>query len=170
MKASELSLKKDFPNFPEIIDYEIPLNLIDARVILNLQKLRNIFGKPIVPTRVKAGWARIDGSRTSQHYALGRLSTAGDIFPELGYCMSCWLATQQIPEIKGIGLYLDTNGIDGKFWPMMHFDLRKTEKRVFWIRDKGKYYTLGRNDAEFWQGISKLIEIDRGFRDGKRTS
>lgn len=166
MKASKLNLNRDYPNFPELVSYEIPLHLMDAQVILNLQELRNIFGRPIIPSPVKAGWARTHGSTTSQHYAVGRLSTAGDIFPEVGHCLSCWLVAQQIPEIKGLGLYLDTKGINGKFWPMLHFDIRNTDKRVFWIRDNGNYYTLGRHDTNFWQGIAKLIEIDKEFRYG----
>jgi len=165
MKASELD-EKQYPNFPELIDFNIPLNFIDAEVVLKLQELREMFGFPILPSPIEEGWARKNGSKDSQHYAVDRLSTAGDIFPERGYIIDCWLTAQQIPEIMGLGLYLDTNGIDGNFWPMMHFDLRKTSKRVFWIRENGKYYYLKNH---FWHYFNKLVNIDKEFRDGTRT-
>jgi len=166
MKASNLILSKDFPHFPELIDYDIPLELLDARVVTTLQKIRYVFGRAMHPTPDKEGWARLDGSKTSQHYAVGRLSKAGDFFPERGYMMECWLVAQQIKDVMGIGLYLDTKGIDGAEWPMMHYDLRNSGKRVFWARDKGEYYTLGLDDEGFWQCINKLIEKDKEFRNG----
>jgi hypothetical protein len=61
MKASHLSLQKDFPNFPELIDYDIPLELIDSRVISTMQAVRYVFGRPIYPSPLRRGWARLAG-------------------------------------------------------------------------------------------------------------
>lgn len=164
MKASHLKLSDDFQHFPELIDYDIPLELIDSRVITTLQAMRLALGQAIYPSPLKDAWARLDGSTTSQHYAVGRLSKAGDIFPERGYLMVCWLIAQQQRDVKGLGLYTDTNGLDGGPWPMLHFDLRNSGKRVFWVRESGTYYTLGSEDADFWRVVRALIERDMEYR------
>lgn len=159
MKASQLDLSNDFPHFPELIDYEIPLDLLDARVVVVLQQIRYSLDQPIYPSPLKRAWARTDKkSSNSQHYAVNRLSKAGDIFPERGYLMNCWLAAQQQKDIKGLGLYSDTNGPDGKNWPMLHYDLRNSGRRIFWVRENKKYYTLGADDFNFWRVINDLIK------------
>ena len=164
MKASHLTLNSDFPHFPELIDYDIPLELIDSRVITTLQQMRYALGHPIHPSPLRDAWARLDGKPTSQHYAVGRLSKAGDIFPARGRLMACWLVAQQITDVRGLGLYSDTNGPDGDPWPMMHFDLRNV-KRVFWVREGGQYFTLnGVEDRDFWRVVRQLIRLDMEYR------
>ncbi len=163
-KASYLIHTRDYPDFPEFLDYEIPLELMDARVILLLQAARSRLCRPVYPSPVRGGWARLNGSVTSRHYAVGRLSDAGDIFPERGSLMHCWLIFQQMEQVGGLGLYADTRGIDGGRWPMLHFDLRPVRQRVFWIKSGGNYHTMGQS-AQFWPMLREIIKIDEGYRN-----
>jgi hypothetical protein len=142
-----------------LIDYDIPLELIDSRVISTMQAVRYVFGRPIYPSPLRRGWARLDGSKTSRHYAINRLSDAGDVFPDRGYLMHCWLVFQQMKQVGGLGFYLDTRGPDGDFWPMLHFDLRPG-RRIFWARQNGTYMSLGANASEFWQAAGRAIDLD----------
>jgi hypothetical protein len=165
MKASQLSLSRDYPFFPELIDYEIPLECIDSRVITTLQSVRYVLQQPIYPSPNIQGWVRLDPKQsTSRHYAGNRLSDAGDIFPEKGYCVECWIRMQQMKQVGGFGLYLDTRGIDGTYWPMLHFDLRPGT-RIFWIRKNKKYLYMHYNSLKFWQLLSELIKQDMEFRN-----
>lgn len=159
MKASHLSLSDDYPAFPEFADYETPLECLDARVLTTLQQIRYVLGQPIYPSPVRGAWVRLTGPATSRHYAVGRLSDAGDIFPERGYIMQCWLAAQEMKQVGGLGLYTDTHGPDGGPWPMMHFDLRPG-RRLFWVRENGNYHYLKQDSTAFWGGIQSLINMD----------
>ena len=153
--GSDLS-QEDYPSFPEFRSYQIPLTLVSAELILVLQQLRTDSGIPIIPSPVHAGWARIDGSPDSRHYAVGRLSDAGDIFPARGRAFDCWLLAQEISRIGALGLYGDTRGPDGRPWTMMHIDLRP-RPRLFWIREDGKYYYLHRDPVSYWRAFKYLV-------------
>jgi len=158
MRASELSFKRDYPSFPEFAQYELPLHLVNAEVVSVLQRLRDMSGIPITPSPVPEGWARTSGSVGSRHYAVGRLSDAGDVFPARGRLLECWIRAQQIQEIGGLGLYIDTNGPDGLPWPMMHLDLRQTATRTFWIRtEKIAYHYLHSSPVTFWRMFKHTI-------------
>jgi len=145
MNASTLD-PSAYHSFPEFAEYGIPLDLVSASLLVTLQRIRDKTGIPIIPSPVHAGWARTNGSETSRHYAVGRLSDAGDIFPDRGRFLELYLHLQQVSDIGGIGIYADTNGPDGEPWPMIHFDLRPVDLRVFWARD-GQYYSLAKDPA-----------------------
>ena len=161
MKASQLSLSTDYPAFPEFHDYETPLESLDARVLLILQQIRYALGQPIYPSPARGAWVRLTGDTASRHYAVGRLSDAGDIFPERGYLMQCWLVAQEMKDIGGLGIYADTHGPDGGLWPMLHFDLRPG-RRVFWARD-GDYFYLPQNRVDFWRVIKEIVRIEESI-------
>ena len=149
------------PYFPEFEAFGIDLDRIDKRLIDALVDVRCLSGIPIIPSPVIAGWYRNSGSETSRHYAVGRLSDAGDIFPARGRTLDLWLTVLSHSDINGIGLYTDTNGPDGRPWIMMHIDLRPGN-RVLWIRDEGKYYSINRNKKAFWDAFKKVIDKDIG--------
>lgn len=131
--ASELDFDREVFHFSQ---HEFPAETLDnvsADLVFALDKLRDQFGDVIHPSPLAAGWYRKDGSSTSRHYAVGRLSDAGDVFPQ-GDVLRAWVVAQSIPEIGGIGLYFDTNGPNGEPWPMMHIDLRP--QRLLWARHK----------------------------------
>lgn len=159
MRASKLNHKQDYPSFPEFIENDINLNRVNAALIVTLQSLRDKTGIPIYPSPVPGAWARTDGSETSRHYAVGRLSDAGDIFPERGRYLELLFRVQQLPNIGGIGIYADTNGLDGHPWPMMHIDMRQYDLRVLWARD-GDYHTLNSDPVGFARVLQKIIEME----------
>lgn len=160
MRASELH-KSEYKDFPEFEKYGIPLQYIDAALISLLQQIRTRTGIPIIPSPVREGWVRFDGSKTSRHYASNRLSDAGDIFPQRERVTELWLRMQAVKRIGAIGLYADTKGPDGKPWPMIHFDLRETKDKILWARD-GNYYYLPQNREEFWRTLVKIIKMEGG--------
>ena len=159
MPASLLREKTDYPNFPEFRKYGIDLSFVEAGLITTLQNIREDTGIPITPSPVKGAWYRLDGSKTSRHYAVGRLSDAGDIFPQKDRVLDLWLMVQEVTQLGGIGLYADTNGPDGKPWSMMHIDLRVG--RLLWaselIGKERKYYYLPGESRLFWKVVEKVI-------------
>jgi|GEM_PF-1339450 hypothetical protein len=154
MKASELK-QSDYPNFPEFKKWGIDLSDVDAALITTLQSIRTTYGIPITPSPLQEAWSRKKGS-TSRHYAVGRLSDAGDIFPQRERVLDLWLQIQQRGDIGGIGLYVDTKGVDGKPWPMMHIDLRPD--RLLWTSDivygERKYYYFKQD--YFWEIVGRI--------------
>lgn len=163
MSAAQLDQAKDYPNFPEFVQYGIDLSLTDYRTIVVLQAIRNAGGFPIYPGPSQNNWGRTYGSKGSEHYAVGRLSTAGDVFPEKGKALRFWILAQGFEEIGGIGLYLDTKGIDGRPWIMAHYDLRvdRQPHRLLWVRDEtGNYWYESHNPIQFWKGMQKIIARD----------
>lgn len=162
MNATKLNQKKDYPNFPEFKEFNIPLKFIHKDLIITLQKLRNLSSIPITPSPISAGWARLNGSSTSRHYAVNRLSDAGDIFPARGKLMTCWTHAQAMPNIGGLGLYSDTKGVDGYSHLMLHIDLR-SHPRVYWVRENGRYWYLHSNPREFWRAVASIISQEGNY-------
>jgi len=160
MRASQLVHFLDYPNFPEFRARGIDLSLTHADVILYLQRMRNIAGFPIYPGPYQANWGRTYGSITSEHYAVHRLSRAGDVFGERGKALNLWLLFQSFEKIKGIGIYADTKGVDGTPWPMLHFDLRDGY-RVMWAHDNDRYFYAHTCPREFWRVINKIIDFEK---------
>ena len=128
----------------------------DMRVLKQLQKLRNAWGRSIHPARDPAGWARFSGSETGRHYAVNRLSDAGDFFPE-GNVFEAWLLMPKF--FTGIGLYFDTNRYNLQPGPMLHGDVRDGP-HVFWFRHEGIYYLLNgdpKNQMELCHAIIEYL-------------
>ncbi|MCV6589688.1 MAG: hypothetical protein OIF57_11730 [Marinobacterium sp.] len=131
------------------------LDHVEGALIMALDDFRALLGQPIVPSPVPGGWCRNDGSTTSRHYAVERLSDAGDIFPQcdirtaLLHALGCeWFG--------GIGVYLDTTGPSGKPEAMLHLDMRP--ERVLWLRYEGRYIYPLRSAGEmaaFWQRLGE---------------
>lgn len=156
--ASELDQRQDYPSFPEFKQFGIPLDRVGARLVLAIQRFRDVSGIALIPSPVIAGWARNTGSANSQHWALGRLSTAGDLFPARGKALSAWLNAIGMPEFGGVGIYNDTNGPDGRPWVMIHVDLRP--ESVWWIRDTGRYLYHSTAPDAFWAAIHGIAGIE----------
>lgn len=138
-------------------DHQTTLTYMDFSLILALDAFRREFcNVPLTPSPVIAGWYRLDGSKTSQHYAVGRLSLAGDLFPKYDarrvflLAMTCGLFT-------GIGFYNDTNGPDGNPQYMIHVDKRTKGGRIVWARDNGDYVypaNGGEQERRFWEVLN----------------
>ena len=159
MDAASLNFEKDYPSFPEFARYGIDLSLTHADVVLTLQAIRTAGGFAVYPGPHQSNWGRSYGSETSRHYAIDRLSDAGDVFPARGHALDFWLIAQEFLKVGALGLYLDTRGIDGQPWVMVHFDLREYDRRVMWIRD-GDYVYLHNDPKAFWARLSRVAERD----------
>ena len=157
--ADYLCHRTEYPNFPEFERHGIDLSLSHARTILELQAIRNLGGFPIYPGGYQDNWGRRHGSSTSEHYAVGRLATAGDVFPVRGHALEFWWLALKRPRIGGLGLYADTDGLDGSPWVMVHFDLRD-RPRLLWVRDYHSYYYLHDDPRGFWRAFKKIIDLD----------
>lgn len=120
---------------------ENPNEHADPDLIYRLQDYRTALGCIIRPSLARGGLARFDGSATSRHYAVGRLSDACDLFPETPP-EHAWATALRMPAFGGIGIYFDTRNNQGNPAYMIHLDLRPTVAgvRTLWWRDDGRYY------------------------------
>lgn len=167
MRASDL----DFDTIRHFQPGEFPegtLEFMDAELIRQVGAFRQALDNAVVPSPLKAGWVREDGSETSRHYIGAvrrdedgneqseRLSDAGDLFP---YCdiRHAFMTALSLP-FGGIGVYLDTHGPDGKPMPMMHVDLRPGPRQI-WMRYKGQYHYPYRNERSMKLFFQKLAEV-----------
>lgn len=137
--------------FPEGV-----LMRMEADLILGLNEYRETLGHAVVPSPVLGGWYRLDGSVTSRHYAVNRLSDACDVFPRCDI-RDALLVAMGCVWWGGIGVYLDTTGPSGHPEPMLHLDMRPD--RVIWMRYEGRYIYPLRSEAErveFWQRLGEV--------------
>ena len=161
LPASDLDWSK-IENFSESEFSHTDLTLISKALILELQVFQELLGHSVFPSPNKNGWARESGSRTSRHYAIGRLCDAGDVFPE------CHIAEAFLAAVRcnfgGIGIYLDTKYQDEPK-PMLHLDKRPMSSQVMWLRETidGKekyiYFYPHKNPAVLCEILKKLSEV-----------
>ncbi len=114
---------------------EDPNKYADPKLIYSLGKLRELLDMRMFPSPVSGALARQKGSKTSQHYAVNRLSTASDVFIE-GIPFAILTKVLFSNLFTGVGIYLDTRGPDGKPWVMFHLDIRKRYFPFIWIVQK----------------------------------
>lgn len=142
--------------FPELVAKS------DPELIRRADAFRDKWGKPVHPSRwvssdgKRSGFARLNGSKTSRHYAVDRLADAGDFFPE-GDVMKAMLLAFQF--FGAVGIYYDTKRTKYQPGPMLHFDLR--EDFTFWCRFEGRYIypNASQEDREeFWALAWKYAE------------
>lgn len=161
MSGDLMELSADVLDFAEIDHFsrgEFPdgvLERVEDELILSLNEYRSRLGYPLVPSPLVAGWYREDGSVTSRHYAVDRLSDAGDLFPQCDI-RRAFLVAMGCEWFGGIGVYLDTNGPDGEPQPMIHLDLRPGQ--TIWMRYEGRYIYPLRSDAEQAEFFKLLSE------------
>ena len=149
-------------------------NNLDVNVILGLDYLRGKLKEPIHVSNVKGAVARYWGSKTSQHYVglnqeeIVRKSTAVDVFIE-GIPFLNVIGIIKAELFTGIGIYINTTGMDGEPWLMFHLDQRKDRSvtdPLVWIANKvydstkkkwvTKYHYPQR-DASLWSLLQKPI-------------
>ena len=148
---------------------EDPNKYAEPVLIYSLGKLRKLLGMKMRPSPVKGALARFDGKPTTQHYAVGRLSTASDMFIE-GIPFYIYSKILHSGLFTGIGIYLDTKGPDGLPWVMFHLDIRIRNFPFIWIAKKDydprkrefrTYYKYPQYDSKFW----RLLNDDRFYRN-----
>ena len=110
---------------------------MNSNVILALAKIRAMLpsGAAMNPSPLFAGHVRFDSH--GRHSADDRLSDATDVFIDWQYLWPALLAAQQVNEIGGIGIYLDTHYDSKELHPMIHLDCRPG--RMMWIRFEDVY-------------------------------
>ena len=114
------------------------LDSVDSKLIHTLDAFRKLLGAIVTPSPVAEGWVRKSGSKSSQHYAVDRLSLAGDVFPNCDIFYAALIAVQA--GFTGVGIYFDTK-LNGNPKPMLHVDMRDGPL-VMWVRDKSSYTTI----------------------------
>jgi|SaaInl8_200m_RNA_FD_contig_123_6385_length_5117_multi_4_in_1_out_0_7 hypothetical protein len=130
-----------YPNFKEFKAFKIPLELMAARYIIFSQIIRIRYGIGMIPSPVIEGWVRLDGSRDSCHYAVDRLSNAGDWFVARHRAVELHDCMLSEPAVGGLGLYNDTE-LWGKERILVHMDMRPVGvngRKMIWVRDNGQY-------------------------------
>ena len=128
-----------FPKVDRFKEKEFPVNEIlftDPRVFLTLNKYAKRLGHAVYPSTAKGALARMYGDPNSRHYAIGRVSTAVDFFPDAEACEAWTLA---LSYFKGVGVYFDTHRKDKRML-MLHGDLRNTA--TYWYRERGLYHKI----------------------------
>jgi len=153
MNALQYIKKEGLKNFSleEWNNPEWCLKHTDSRLVIALDKFRSV---GIEPSKHPEGWARLTGSPKSAHYALDRLSTAGDWFPSHS-ARQVFLQAIQSGLFGGLGFYTDTNGNTGKPQYMIHSDLRSGS--LLWVRHRGEYYypaNGGEQEDMFWKVLA----------------
>ena len=104
-------------------------------MIYTLDQFRSLLGERIFPSTAPGAFVRFSGSETSQHYVGSednpiRKTTAIDFFAE-GIPVEIFSGLLNQFFVKGIGIYLDTTGVDGKPWVMFHMDIREKGFKSF---------------------------------------
>lgn len=111
---------------------------VDNQLVAALQKLRDLAKKPI---KILSGYRcafhnkQVNGEPLSLHLS----GHAADIKIENMDLIAMLELAKTIPELKGIGIYDDKEGIGEEF---IHVDVRRTEGR--WARMRGQYMSLER--------------------------
>jgi len=104
---------------------------MDRMFMLHVNMFRHRLERRVFPTPIKRGFVRKTGSKASRHYAVGRLSDAGDFFPDSSLAEAFETAAELCWGIRGIGIYWDTR-FRGRPWGMVHLDRR--DDRLWWAR------------------------------------
>jgi len=149
----------DFGSVDHFERHEFPgdvLEHIDGDYVLGLSEYRDRLGHQVVPSPVIEGWYRTEGSEGSRHYAVGRLSDAGDVFPKCDI-REAFMVAMGCEWWGGIGVYLDTTGPSGESEPMLHLDQRAG--RTIWMRYKGRYIYPMNSAAEMNEFYQRLSEV-----------
>lgn len=158
---------KRVPNFHPDEFPEDPDRYADPKLIYTLQAYRTRINQAVYPSPVKGALARFGINTTSQHSAVDRKSRAVDVFAE-GVPVSNFACLITVPEIMGIGIYLDTNGPDAAPWIMFHMDIRgvgfTADVPLVWIckkvQGRNKYY-YPQKDPAHWS----LLRQDNMYQE-----
>lgn len=107
-----------------------------------LFQVRELSGIPMTPTPLERGHIR-EETGTSRHQAPNHDAT--DLFLLRDDIATFLQAAQEVPELKGIGIYLDRN-LRGRTLPLVHLDTRPG-RRILWIQEgPGKPYIYSNSD------------------------
>ncbi len=97
---------------------------LDERVIWAITRLRLLTGQRMTPSPAPGAIARTWKTK-SQHYSIGRISTAVDLFILEGTLQTVYEAALKLPEIGGFGAYPEWKPHHG-----VHIDIRPRKGRL----------------------------------------
>lgn len=128
------------------------------QLIYDLDTYRGMLGVPINPSPAPGALARFDGSKGSQHYAVGRKSSAIDIFVNRDNITRAWLIAVTCGLWGGVGIY-PTTKYRGVTWPMMHLDKRNIPDAgpLCWVRLKTGKYVYARSERDVLTVLGGVI-------------
>lgn len=110
--------------------------LAEPELFDRLDRLREYLNYPIYPSPVSGALARTDlGARSSQHYAVGRKSTAIDFFTD-AEPFEAFVKICKSGLFPRVGIYFDTF-FRHKKWVMFHVDLK--DQNLMWFRNDKQY-------------------------------
>lgn len=116
------------------------LKLLDRGLLELADHVRISLKSVMIPSPAKGAFARTTGSKRSKHYAVGRLSTAGDFFIPSLSVEEIFVKMSMMEGLDGVGIGFYTNkSLYGNNVPMIHLDIR--ESKLIWFEDKsGRYF------------------------------
>ena len=154
----------DMPNFSPGEFSEDPNEFAHPELLTKAQEFRTLLRAKIFPSKAKGALARMYGNQTSMHYVNrvygNNLSKAWDIFCNT-HIFKAWTVALNCGLWKGIGVYFDTHGNNGKPWPMLHLDLRP--KPLLWYRDDGEYVYPHTSNTFYYDLQGLLMLHGKGF-------
>lgn len=127
---------------------------LDERVLWALARLRRQCGLRMTPSWASGAIART-WKPESQHYTIGRISTAVDLFVLEGTLKDVYEAAELLPEIGGFGAYPQWKPYHG-----VHIDIRPRNGRLHtWMAKKehDEQIYLGLD----WELVRKLTTLGR---------
>lgn len=129
-------------------------NKLSASVLNALFKVRDFYGHGMIPSPLERAHIR-EETGTSRHQAPAHDAT--DLFLPSGDVAGFLKAAQRVPEINGIGIYLDRE-INGRTLPLVHLDTRPAN-RIMWIQSgRGEPYIYEHTDpASYYKILSDYL-------------
>jgi hypothetical protein len=157
----------NMPNFSPGEFSEDPDKFAHPELLTKAQEFRNILGAKIFPSKKEGALARSYGNQTSMHYVMKvygeHFSKAWDIFCNT-HIFKAWTVALNCNLWTGVGVYFDTNGNNGKPWPMLHLDLRP--KPLIWYRDKGEYF-YPHLSKTFYTDLQQLFTVFPNMKESR---
>ena len=142
----------EMPNFKFTEFSEDPDEHAHPYLLEAIQRYRTLLGKPFHPSPAPGALARFElDDIYSEHYALGQMSKALDVFPDCDIFKAFMIAIRS-GLFNGAGVYFDTH-YKGAYKPMLHLDLRFD--KLMWFRSGG-VYTYDTDPDFYWKLLSQF--------------
>lgn len=148
----------DIPNF-STGEFSEDVHIYAASgLMIRAQDQRDQLDACMYPSPVAGALARFGTkSKTSRHFAVGRLSTAFDWFSQASP-FKTWCKVISSGLWHGMGIYFDTH-YRGMNWVMFHTDYGRMGNPVYWFRYK-TVWVDSKNDNMFWDKLNYLFYLN----------
>lgn len=128
---------------------------IAPKTLNALFKVRELSGIPMRPSPVERAHIR-EETGTSRHQAPSHDAT--DLFLLVDDVPTFLLAAQEVPELTGIGVYLNRT-LGTRTLPLVHLDTRPG-RRIMWIQESNgaPYIYAGTNPLQYYRILFEHIK------------